>query len=154
MAGIVEKETNFYLYKIIDKDELVYIGKSTNIDNRIEVHSVINNHFDKNMYFICRGESISNLVIYIANVPDEYLLSIYEITLISKYKPVYNNSDKYDTKHLLKLPQINWVPYVSKENCEAIYNMKTGKVIDPCLIDTPLKRWNILKDLHMEEIKC
>ena len=52
MAGTVEKETNFYLYKIIDKDELVYIGKSTNIDNRIEVHSVINNHFDKNMYFI------------------------------------------------------------------------------------------------------
>ena len=107
MAGTVEKETNFYLYKIIDKDELVYIGKSTNIDNRIEVHSVINNHFDKNMYFTCRGESISNLVIYIANVPDEYLLSIYEITLISKYKPLYNNSDKYDTKHLLKLPQIN-----------------------------------------------
>ncbi len=89
MAGTVEKETNFYLYKIIDKDELVYIGKSTNIDNRIEVHSVINNYFDKNMYFICRGESISNLVIYIANVPDEYLLSIYEITLISKYKPLY-----------------------------------------------------------------
>lgn len=47
MAGTVEKETNFYLYKIIDKDELVYIGKSTNIDNRIEVHSVINNYFDK-----------------------------------------------------------------------------------------------------------
>ena len=106
------------------------------------------------MYFTCRGESISNLVIYIANVPDEYLLSIYEITLISKYKPLYNNSDKYDTKHLLKLPQMNWFPYVSKENCEAIYNMKTGKIIDPCLIDTPLKRWNILKDLHMEEIKC
>lgn len=41
-----------------------------------------------------------------------------------------------------------------KKNCEAIYNMKTGKIIDPCLIDTPLKRWNILKDLHMEEIKC
>lgn len=67
------------------------------------------------MYFTCRGESISNLVIYIANVPDEYLLSIYEITLISKYKPLYNNSDKYDTKHLLKLPQINWFPYVSKK---------------------------------------
>ena len=38
MAATVEKETNFYLYKIIDKDELVYIGKSTNIDNRIEVN--------------------------------------------------------------------------------------------------------------------
>ena len=86
MAGIVEKETNFYLYKIINKDELVYIGKSTNIDNRIEVHSVINNHFDKNMYFTCRGESVSNLVIYIANIPDEYLLSIYEITLISSIR--------------------------------------------------------------------
>lgn len=58
MAGAVEKETNFYLYKIIDKDELVYIGKSTNIDNRIEVLAVIINYFDKNMYFTCRGESI------------------------------------------------------------------------------------------------
>ena len=152
MTGIVEKETNFYLYKIIDKDELVYIGKSTNIDNRIEVHNVINSYFDKDMYFTCRGESILNLIIYIANIPDEYLLSIYEITLISKYKPIYNSSDKYDTKYLLKLPQINWFPYVSKESCETIYAMKTGKVIDSCLINTPLKRWNILKGLNMEEI--
>ena len=156
MAGIVEKETNFYLYKIIDKDELVYIGKSTNIDNRIEVHNIINNYFDKNMFFTCRGESIPNLIIYVANILDEYLLSIYETTLISKYRPIYNNSDKYDTKYLLKLPQIKWFPYVSKENCEVIYTMRTGKTIDTHLIDTPLKRWNILKNLcyHKEEIKC
>lgn len=151
MAGTIEKESNFYLYKFIDRDKLVYIGKSINIDNRISNHNIIEKYFDEDKFFMCRNESISNLNIYVANIPDEYLLSIYEITLISKYKPIYNSSDKYNTKYLLKLPQIKWFPYISKENCEMIYSIRTGKHIDTYLIDTPMKRWNILKNLYLEE---
>ena len=47
----LQNETKYYLYKIIDKDNLVYIGKSTNIDNRMANHNILRFYFDYEEYF-------------------------------------------------------------------------------------------------------
>lgn len=145
---MTEKESNCYLYKIIDRDKLVYIGKSTNIDNRLNTHSVLINYFNDNDYFSCRGESYKNPRIFVVNVKDEYLLSICEITLISKYHPKYNRGDKYNSDVFINLPSLTWVPYVSPNAASAIYCMKTRKYIDPKLIGSPIQRWNILNEVN------
>lgn len=140
-------ETNYYLYKIIDVDKLVYIGKSSNIDFRISTHNVICENFEKDDYFLCRGELIQNPLVYVANIENEYWLSLYEITLISKYMPLYNKGDVYETNTFLHIPKLNWFPYVSKEDALHSYCMRTGKLPNKNMLETPLKRWKLLNTI-------
>lgn len=140
----LQNETKYYLYKIIDKDNLIYIGKSTNIDNRMANHNILRFYFDYEEYFMCRGKSLSTPLIYIANVKNEYWLSIYETTLISKYKPIYNKTDVYDSNDFVHMDKLQWFPYITQENTNIIYTMKTGLKIEENKIDTPMKRWRIL----------
>ena len=137
-------DSNCYIYKIIDKDKLVYIGKSTNIDYRISTHTVIYENFDEDDYFICKDEPVKNPLIYVANVKNEYWMSLYEITLISKYKPLYNKGDLYETDTFLEIPTLNWIPYVSKEDALHSYCMRTTKIPDETMLKTPEKRWELL----------
>lgn len=136
-----------YLYKIIDKNKLVYIGKSTNIDYRISTHTVIYENFDEDDYFVCKGEQIKNPLIYVANIGNEYWMSLYEITLISKYKPLYNKGDLYETNTFLQIPKLNWIPYVSKEDTLHSYCMRTCKTPDETMLETPEKRWKLLNSI-------
>lgn len=140
-------ESNCYLYKIIDKNKLVYIGKSTNIDYRISTHTVIYENFDEDDYFVCKGEQIKNPLIYVANIGNEYWMSLYEITLISKYKPLYNKGDLYETNTFLQIPKLNWIPYVSKEDTLHSYCMRTCKTPDETMLETPEKRWKLLNSI-------
>ena len=144
------KESNCYLYKIIDKDELVYIGKSTNIDCRFETHPILLQCFPDADYFMCRGESYKNPRVYVTNIKNEYWLSLYEITLISKYHPKYNKGDKYISDDFIKLPELIWIPYISIEDAMGLYCMKTGKDISPESVGSPIRRWKLLN----EGIKC
>ncbi len=126
---------------------MVYIGKSTSLDNRIGSHNVILNHFTEDDYFMDDGELCKNPLIYITSVENEYWLSIYEITLISKYKPKYNNSDKYETDTFVELPQFEWIPYMTKDDALHKYIMVTGKLIDEELFNNPIDRYKLLKKL-------
>lgn len=136
-----------YLYKIIDKNKLVYIGKSTNIDYRISTHTVIYENFDEDDYFVCKGEQVKNPLIYVANIENEYWMSLYEITLISKYKPLYNKGDLYETNTFLQIPKLNWIPYVSKEDTLHSYCMRTRKTPDETMLEIPEKRWELLNSI-------
>lgn len=141
-------ETNYYLYKIIDINKVVYIGKSSNIDFRISTHNVLNEYFEKDDYFICNGEPMKNPLVYVANIENEYWLSIYEITLISKYKPQYNKGDLYDSDTFLHIPKLNWFPYVSREDATHSYCMRTGKMPNEYMLETPLRRWQLLNTIN------
>jgi len=68
------------IYKLIYKDELVYIGKSmTNIEGRIKSHTESKLFDTATMYFI----------------PNDSDIAILETYLISKYKPRCNTEYNY-----------------------------------------------------------
>lgn len=99
---------------------------------------------------MCKGEQIKNPIIYVANVKNEYWLSLYEITFISKYKPKYNKGDLYETDTFLTIPKLNWIPYITEEDANAIYIMKTGKIPDNEMLKNPILRWELLKSMEKE----
>lgn len=74
-------------------------------------------------------------------------MSLYEITLISKYKPLYNKGDLYETDTFLEIPKLSWIPYVSKEDALHSYCMRTTKMPDKTMLETPEKRWELLNSI-------
>ena len=110
----------------------------------MSIHNVIYDYFDDNEYFVCRNESIKNPIIYVANIENEYWMSLYEITLISKYKPKYNKGDLYKSNTFLTIPKLNWIPYICEEDARNIYFLKTKKMPNMDMLKTPIKRWELL----------
>jgi hypothetical protein len=83
-AVSVEGKINPSVYALIDGNEIVYVGKSTNPYSRIGTH-LLDKKFDK--FAILHGEDFS--------IEDEEFNKLYqhfEELLIMKFKPKYNQS--------------------------------------------------------------
>lgn len=106
------KHDNFYLYKLLDKDNTVlYVGKTTNINNRIYAH--INNHLTwKNPEKFDLYNNVHK--IEYCEMESDYHMNIYEIHYICKYKTKFNIDFKSDNNNLFNLPEITWKPYILK----------------------------------------
>lgn len=135
---LLKHETKYYLYKIIDVNKLVYVGRSKNIDKRIDTHNIIASHY---WFFEPSPRLLRNPLIYVANIEDELRWNIYETMLISKYKPIYNTNQKYQVSSNVKLPKISWFPYLTEGQTEEIMLMRYRMDCESGTIDTPLKRW-------------
>lgn len=61
------------VYFLFDGDDIVYVGKSKDILNRIPTHKATKK-YDSHSFILC----------------EEELLNVYERVLINKYKPIYN----------------------------------------------------------------
>jgi len=78
-----------FVYKFINYyDEIIYIGKTSNIKNRIKTHFGKNGHLD----FVCYNNT--KKIMY-SEVNSAYNAEIIETYLIHKYKPLYNDEKKY-----------------------------------------------------------
>ena len=88
LTNIVLKESGIYV--LYDDEEIVYIGKSTNIYNRIQQHK-------KDKVFT----SVKSIIF-----KEEGNIDLYEPYLIKKYKPKYNK-EFIDTINTIELPEIN-----------------------------------------------
>lgn len=73
---------DYYIYRFLnEKNEVIYVGKTTNLNRRIEAH---------------KHSSLSNIPLFdfevfnieYAKFKSEYKSSIYEIHYIVKYKPI------------------------------------------------------------------
>ena len=78
---------NYYIYALLYRNEIVYIGQSTSLITRLAAHVNSNKVFDS----WCIIEALGNFV------PSEKFTDI-ERSYVSKFKPKYN-------KHLLRLKQ-------------------------------------------------
>lgn len=78
-----------YIYKFINyENEIIYVGKTGNIMQRIKHHFSNSGHLPQECY-----EQV--LKIFYADVSSKYNAELLETYFINKYHPKYNNSKKY-----------------------------------------------------------
>lgn len=93
-----------YVYKFLDKNnEIIYIGRSKNLDKRILSHT----HLPENCY-----KATSSIEYIELKSNDES--AIYERYLINKYMPMYNIQHKNNSEFSFELPDKEWKLYVDK----------------------------------------
>ena len=100
--GQEEKKQNFYLYKYVFNDNIVYIGQTTSLKRRVQQHTQ-----DKLYNF--KGE------IYYTNCGSKKELDLLEAILINKYKPEFNitHKNREDLNYDLIKDNLNldWILY-------------------------------------------
>lgn len=104
---IENKEGNF-IYKFMGKNkQVIYVGRSENINQRLQNH-FNNGHLPQSLYHQTEN-------IYILKTESASEMALLELYYINKYKPKYNIRDKFDSpfyyvrqfelKHWEKLPK-------------------------------------------------
>lgn len=115
----------YYIYKFLNgTSEIIYIGQTTNIKNRIErQHFTRHGHLPKE----CYGEVST---IYYAKLNSKTDMDLYERYLISKHTPkfniIHNNGGV-----TLQLNDPNWTRY-EKESSKRIYLVNLLKSSKQC----------------------
>ena len=94
-----------YVYKFINYDgEIIYIGKTSNIKNRMKQHFGSHPHLDKECY-----ERVYK--IYYARVASQYNAEVLETYLINKFHPIYNSDKNYvrdENQFELEIEEPEW----------------------------------------------
>lgn len=100
---------NSCVYRFLNKDdEIIYIGKTKSLKNRISSHG----HLPKECY-----DSIDRIEYITLDNSDE--MGIYERYLINKHNPKYNKEFNNNSRFCFELPDKEWKVYDSsnyKEN--------------------------------------
>lgn len=79
---------NFYIYRFINSaEQIVYIGKTNNIKNRIRQHFGRSGHLPKEYY-----KQVS--LVECLELDNESDMNILELYFINKWKPIFNTSKK------------------------------------------------------------
>ena len=95
----------YFIYRFRDsKGNILYVGKTTNLNPRILTHFK-NGHLPKECY-----ENTSFIEYAICETESD--MNIYELYYISKNKPIYNILDKNEVT--IKLPELDF-KYISKD---------------------------------------
>ena len=111
---------NYYLYKFLnDEDEVIYVGKTINLDRRIEVHK--SSHTSNIEDFDIQVSKIEYV-----KFETQYKVSIYEIHYIAKYKPRYNIEFNSECGELFDLPELEWKPHYKKRDIAQFLRVKFG----------------------------
>ena len=82
---------DFYVYRFLDvENQIIYVGKTNNIKNRMRQHFGKNGHLPEECY-----EQVS--LVECIELDSESDMSVLELYFINKWKPVYNSSKKYSS---------------------------------------------------------
>ena len=125
--------TYYYVYRFLDKDDnIIYVGKTTNIYQRIFVHISKSISFYHN-----ENQSLMYPNVYkieYCQVPSDYHMNIYEMHYICKYNPPFNTNYKTNNKQLFNLPELSWKLYIFnsfvKDYIEFFYKINDKKDIN------------------------
>ena len=93
---------NYFIYKYVNNNEIVYIGQTINLAERISEHAREPNFQNFNgdiFYFKCGNKTE---------------MQAYEYFLINKYQPIYNIQCKYKLE-MTELTEPMWTKYVPKQ---------------------------------------
>jgi excinuclease UvrABC nuclease subunit len=99
-----------YVYKFIDNENnVIYVGRTENITRRItKEHFTKNGHLPKTCYDKCCR-------IEYAKVKSLNESRLYELYLISKYKPEYNSVFSEGGELTFELPSLEWVKWEKEQ---------------------------------------
>lgn len=147
-----------YIYKYVRNNEIIYIGKTKNLQQRHRQHlqedKFLNN--DKLYYFICETSNIMDL---------------YETALINKYHPILNIADNYTTLNI-EITEPDWLLYNNlivipnqqvKGNKETIFepieyknifNASKKEILNRTNIELPLlhtSEWKLLLSMKLKK---
>lgn len=92
------KMTINYIYKYVRNDEIIYIGKTKNLQQRHKQHLQEAGKFletDELYYFLC---------------PTSNIMDVYETALINKYHPILNKADNISTIDIV-VKEPDWYLY-------------------------------------------
>lgn len=103
---------NYYVYRFMDnKGKIIYIGKTNNIKKRMEIQ-----HFS-NSGHLPRGCYLETSRIEYSKLKSDNAMRIYEIYLIGKYAPLYNQEFNYKDEGLdMVLADLIWTEYAITED--------------------------------------
>ena len=99
---------SFYIYKYVDKGNIIYVGQTTDLQKRIKQHTK-----DKLKGF--QGE------IYYFECPNKTAMDSWEYCLINKYHPPYNIALK-NTDINIDIKEPKWEKYMETSNNSNIIN--------------------------------
>ncbi len=106
---------DFYVYRFLDvENQIIYVGKTNNIKNRMRQHFGKNGHLSEECY-----EQVS--LVECIELDSESDMSVLELYFINKWKPVYNSSNKYSSTMSIEIDESNFC-WESLEQME--YNPK------------------------------
>lgn len=95
----------YFVYKFFNnRDEVIYIGKTVALENRIKTHFSVNGHLPA----ICYKETKD---IYYTKFENNDEMSIYERYLINLHNPKYNTQFNNNTDFGFTLPDLEWTKY-------------------------------------------
>ena len=96
----------YWVYRFLNlKNEIIYVGKSKNIKERMNCHFGTSGHLPQECYR-------KTVKIEYAICESKTQMDIYEIYYINKFKPFYNTVDKNDEEDMImQLPEKQWFVY-------------------------------------------
>lgn len=100
----------YYLYRFLDEDyNILYVGRTNNLENRINQHFSFNGHIEKSCY-----EKVKK--IEYVELKSQFDMVLKEIYYINKFLPPYNKRHVYENEKseiILDFTD-NWIDYNMK----------------------------------------
>jgi len=123
----------YYVYRFLDKDDnIIYVGKTTNIHQRIFGHISKAISINKNENQLLMYPNVYK--IEYCQVLSDYHMNIYEMHYICKYNPAFNINYKTNNQKLFDLPELDWKLYIFnlfiKDRIEFYYRITDDKNIN------------------------
>lgn len=136
----------FYLYRFINKDnEVIYVGKSGNIDERLLYHFGSRGHLPK----MCYDETVK---IEILKLKTKTEMNIKELYYISKFNAKYNSANKDECVFFKELEENDiWENYDLKAKKKELDKYKIIKLENE--VDKLKKEIKDNKIKYLEELK-
>jgi len=123
-------DSDYFVYKFVDDNEqIIYIGKTIRLPARMVQHFKTDNHLPDECYYNVKD-------VYYCLLKTKAEMDIYEIYLIDKFRPQYNEKSVYEQEEIssIVLPELVWKEYHNesldlKEKCTTP-DKKTAAVIE------------------------
>ena len=111
-----------YVYRFLNKNnQVIYVGKTINLENRISKHFSVTGHLSRECY------SEVKIIEYI-DLPTKIDMDIKELYYINKYKPKYNIINKQDGRLELSICEDFWTTFNTKsERYKQILDLNSEK---------------------------
>ena len=139
------KVIGIYRFRNI-KNEIVYVGKSSNIYNRIKQH-----FSGGDLPAECYQQTVA---VEYCNLNNELSAEIYETYYINKYKCKYNTAKVYDSDVVIELPELNWqsISNLIQDNNTVSYdNSEFLELLNKAIVDYYNKTKELNRTIHKME---